>query len=182
MPSWLSFAPATKIFSGTPPQTIATRTYTIGVTATDTGGLSASTTFKISVKGSSTGGGGIIQVEPGDLSEQQFVQDSAEVDGVQAEPLATQVALAQDAQDAWYAYDKLNRVAVNNGMLSGGQVVLKQGDNSYSISYDAETGVRIPIPSLAALSARFVQRLQSKATGLEHRQHRYRQGTRPGGM
>jgi YD repeat-containing protein len=40
-------------------------------------------------------------------------------------------------QDAWYAYDKLNRVAVNNGMLSGGQVVLKQGDNSYAVSYDA---------------------------------------------
>jgi VCBS repeat-containing protein len=48
LPSWLSFNPATRLLSGTPPAN-AVGTWSIEVTATDSVGLTASTTFQLTV-------------------------------------------------------------------------------------------------------------------------------------
>lgn len=50
LPSWLSFDPATRSFSGTPVNADAGKTISVQVTVTDSGGLSATETFSLAIQ------------------------------------------------------------------------------------------------------------------------------------
>lgn len=44
-------------------------------------------------------------------------------------------------QDAWYTYDVANRVAVSDGALVNGQIVVTDAAQSYALAYDADGNV-----------------------------------------
>ncbi len=78
-PGWLTFTPATGRFHGTVPQFAAWRSFYVTITATDPGGLSASSAFEIYVEGDGdiprflqrVGGGEVVAAAPAAPVEQQ---------------------------------------------------------------------------------------------------------------
>jgi len=70
-------------------------------------------------------------------------ESTPEVASTGSAGITTLAAAAPNIQESWYAYDKLNRVVVNNGVLENGQVVAAKNFNysSYGVSYDAAGNV-----------------------------------------
>ncbi|MDD5385109.1 MAG: calcium-binding protein [Gallionella sp.] len=73
LPAWLNFDAATQTFSGTPDHS-AVGNLNVSVIATDTGGLSATSTFKLDVTGIAASNSAPILVNP--LSDQSTLEDS----------------------------------------------------------------------------------------------------------
>ena len=127
MPGGMSFNPTTRTFSMyTPKSTLGFQYHNITVTVSDGRGGTASDSFSL-------------YVEPWEVmmsapDEQLFVQGQESGLEGQVQAMSTTVNI-EDV--SWYAYDKMNRVVVANGQLSGSQVVMRQGYDSYGMSYDA---------------------------------------------
>jgi hypothetical protein len=150
MPAWLTFNPATRTFSGTPAGP-ANQTFTIRVTATDTGGLFVSDDFLLRKIGDS--GGQLIDEVEGeaylfDMGAAQApegekdgaVDGAGEVSAIEA--LATSVPV--QVKDEWFVYDAENRLKLVGGRLIGAAGA--QGTyiglgasaaESYELMYDA---------------------------------------------
>ncbi|MBN8451452.1 MAG: putative Ig domain-containing protein, partial [Candidatus Accumulibacter sp.] len=140
LPSWLSFNPSTRTFSGTTPD-IELTSWTIRVTATDPSGASVYDDFTISTTWQNGGGGQQQSMsttfEMG-MSEETLSQGATQ-SSTSSGPVAVQV------KEQWFTYDALNRIKVSGGVLVAGvpgqsnasiQVAADKYD-SYELGYDA---------------------------------------------
>ena len=127
LPAWLVFNASTQTFSGNPNlHNDSYLTWTIQLTATDSGGRSSSITFTLGYQGP---------------AGTQVVK--AQTAAVQAQ---TTQATTPNIQAEWFTYDADNRVLVNNGGLVNGQIVVTGGTYdapSYANQYDAAGNVAI---------------------------------------
>jgi len=162
LPSWLTFTPGSRQFSGTPSGTVE-MTWEIKVTATDPSGLSVSDTFYLT-KYPAGGGGGEVPLVAQTEETYRFDMGSQAAHGAQGAAArsahsranATEASNGSQTTDAssqtliaatsttpeiteyWYTYDANNRIVVNNGTLSSGQIIVNAADySSYALSYDA---------------------------------------------
>ncbi|WND82018.1 putative Ig domain-containing protein [Lysobacter capsici] len=117
-----------------------TRTYTVTVRATDSFGAFADMSFTVRVFYRS--GGGVPLSQPSGPAESSLSFDMApESESAGTATAASTMASTPtpiDVRDYWFTYDAENRIAINNGRMVNGQIVLTaQGGDSYQLGYDA---------------------------------------------
>ncbi|QWF16421.1 putative Ig domain-containing protein [Lysobacter capsici] len=117
-----------------------TKTYTVTVRATDSFGAFADMSFTVRVF--YRAGGGVPLSQPGGPAESSLSFDMApESESAGTATAASTMASTPtpiDVRDYWFTYDAENRIAINNGRLVNGQIVLAaQGGDSYQLGYDA---------------------------------------------
>ncbi|MBD9437279.1 putative Ig domain-containing protein [Pseudoxanthomonas sp. PXM03] len=134
MPSGMTFNATTRTFAMYTPRTGTGMNYTLTVTVSDGRGGFASDQFVLVVYAWEPGGGGNNR-----LAAQSFIAGSPSSleapAAIQAQ--STSTAAVNEVQ-SWYAYDRLNRVSVVNGVVDGqGKVVTAESNKSYGVTYDA---------------------------------------------
>jgi large repetitive protein len=146
LPTWLTFNASTRTF--TAPVRKPDASLTLTLTAKDTQNRTVSHTFNMYVWG--TGSVSTLAVSAGSTTPahgqahgqattQATVQDTAQV---QTETAGT----TPNIQSYWFSYDADNRVVVNNGALSNGQIVVAASTYttpSYANQYDAAGNVAV---------------------------------------
>ncbi|ATE71069.1 putative Ig domain-containing protein [Lysobacter capsici] len=113
--------------------------YNITVRATDSFGAYVDMSFHLTVQ-FQRGGGPLSQ--PGGPAESSLSFDMApEAESAGTATTASTMASTPtpiDVRDYWFTYDAENRIAINNGRMVNGQIVLtEQGGDSYLLGYDA---------------------------------------------
>jgi YD repeat-containing protein len=157
LPTWLAFNASTRTFTASVRKLDASLTLTL--TAKDTQNRTASYTFNVYVWG--TGSVSTLAATTGSTTPahgqahqthgQAYGQDATAQDTTQATTLQATaqvqteaVATAPNVQSYWFTYDADNRVVVNNGALSNGQIVVAASTYttpSYANQYDAAGNV-----------------------------------------
>jgi len=142
-PSWVYYSYSSGTFGGHqfnlyPPG--QNGTYTVTVRATDSFGASVDMSFVVRVHYSP--GGGVPLSQPGGPAESSLSFDMApEAESSSTATTASTMASTPtpiDVRDYWFTYDAENRIAINNGRMVNGQIVLtEQGGDSYLLGYDA---------------------------------------------
>ncbi|MBD9477439.1 putative Ig domain-containing protein [Pseudoxanthomonas sp. PXM02] len=146
-PAWLSysFVPGTgHVFQGVNNDSSPYNSHTIQIRATDPSGLSATLTLYVTssydyydpwnpTDPMALPGGPVQMFSMASTP----MEKSGTVSPASAMMQTTSTPTAR-TESSWYAYDKLNRVAVVNGDLdANGQVVISQYRNSHGFAYDA---------------------------------------------
>jgi len=139
-PSFLSysFSPSGgHNFTGVNNDTRSWATHTIAMRATDSSGAYKDMSFTVTTE--------YYNYDPGGGGEEPLMVQSAETytfdmseTGESGGMEAMTAAQTSSSTDYWYTYDANNRIRVNNGVLSGGQVIVNANDySSYELTYDA---------------------------------------------
>ncbi|QQQ02755.1 putative Ig domain-containing protein [Lysobacter enzymogenes] len=143
-PSWVVYHPSTgpnshHRFDLSPPA--QTRSYTITVRATDSLGASVDMSFGLYVVYRK--GGGVANAAPDqplsfDMGPGEAAGDAAPSAGDALAASAGAATATLQYRDSWFTYDAENRIAINNGRLVNGAIVLTaEGGDSYRLDYDA---------------------------------------------
>ncbi|WP_046655866.1 putative Ig domain-containing protein [Lysobacter capsici] len=114
--------------------------FNVTVRATDSFGAFVDMSFHVTVQYQAGGGGPLSQ--PGGPAESSLSFDMApESESAGTATAASTMASTPtpiDVRDYWFTYDAENRIAINNGRMVNGQIVLTaQGGDSYQLGYDA---------------------------------------------
>ncbi|WP_394540515.1 putative Ig domain-containing protein [Lysobacter enzymogenes] len=143
-PDWVVYTPSSgptssHRFDLAPPP--ANRNYTITVRATDPSGAFVDMSFSLFVVYRK--GGGVANAVPDqalsfDMGPGEAADGAAPSAGGAPSASASAASTSLQYRDSWFTYDAENRIAINNGRLVNGAIVLTaEGGDSYRLGYDA---------------------------------------------